>query len=837
MLKYFDNVFRHISPYRIAVDLGLDIKSKGSDFYTKDKSGKFTVILRDSEFIDTSSHRAGSCVDLLVRVNGGSYREAVEYMFEHYYDRLDGIQAFSKELAISTLTSKLDTNHRLTEFLYGLAANNGQHATFNAELMFMSPIDTKRLKKYVFFAKYSEVLHILNLIYGEDEFEHDFKNRNYIILPYYKSYGRIGHLALYDTENDPTYIPVNSCDVSYLGLWSVLDAKASKSLIVSPRSMLYMLSSSRANGQFDDGYVSPHYESSSDTSGITFDKLVYRYTESDDLKNLHVVRRYVKDFTVTTSPIESGIRGKSHSWHSFAAAKILALAKTYKCFNAKISTLLKDLRLDETAINYTNKVLTDNGLKEVASHISKSGEIFEVVNIRGIDIRETKDGYFVKRKGDSTETPITNFSIKFSSSINYATSGEVYYRGKVWLGKDTSFNVIIPRAMILKINDLETHIIRSAPLGAMTPNIIDPTFLPHISAVLRKNMENIVKLEGCESIGFDAFKETYTTSLWKSNGNTISKNLKLIPHPDKEWTQSYQFDRPFIVESVGPMLTDSSAVILGIMVSYITRFYVSAPTPVTAVRDTQFSRVLLKFMMATLGQSKAMSIRPNRRKIPDNPIPEINGIPYYGYTTQTSNLLEFTEAPLLLLDPDSGIIIHQHTIQELSGIFHMVSNVIPRIASWLISTKGIDAANHIDDSVDRPNSHMLMSEGLDILKNVCGISYEFTTRYGLRLTQFLMSLRDLSTVARLDVASQKVRLNYRDSEISKKDVQHELACIDKDAQYTNTAYFELDVKAFSDYHKETMLIAPDLQVYIPKARKESNEIDIDSSRSELQLES
>jgi len=850
MLEEPDAALTNLTPYLFAGTLGLTVSNdKSGDSIENPRTGR-PLYLTESEFINTDpscSFRAGNVVDFYKYLHGCTYKEAVEYMFDNHSSLLVNTSTYGRDYHVDEVTAHHEAHAAVYEHLFSLNTNlsNTERFAIENQNLIRQNIDPIYLRNSVFQATPEQMEYLVSLC--EPESEHELNHNSYCLYPYFRSYGRIGHIVVKSVYSDLKLLfnlKILPSKISYFGLHKLPPGFSNVNVYVDRMDALetdcwdrrHMGPQKQGDGIY---HLAIKTTNAPRPPAVYLKNVTFRHKETEELSGIAMLRNFCGTFAV--KPANRALAAAPRSWSEFLAGR---LANMPTSDEMKILSTLKEVGIDHTTYKELLAVFRASKRLDLVKLLERVKNRNRIATIQMGTIEETTTGYvFAKLNSNLPAVLFTNFTINLTRCItyrNYNPAGErvidIKYKGTLHVNDDdcditlSPHEINNPRLLASKVESL------SAEKGFKTTALItELSFLHRLSDFLNQTRASIPRYDGISRLGWDPLRQTFTTATWECAGRHIihHKNAEVANKPIMD---KFKFNIGFCrgTQHLAVKATTRSnsdvITVLSLIAGYIVRSFLKLPMPVTPFRNNPRARNLLSSAFSALGQyQKPIYVHSNRREGVSTIVECLFGYPFWGHSDSPEAVKKIVAAendsPLCLL-ADTGLQISSRlTTAEHYGVADKAAVMLQKLAQWLISTRGIDL-NDLAVTGDMLSVEELIQVGLHAVQKSWGEDWKIEGAQHTSLAYYIYRLEHPEKYFRIDFKSQRVRMSHR--HVSRGSLKDAALVLDSTAEFENF-YIWFDARRITDYLKLLLDKDVEIQEYTQPKSTGSKVVDIDTS--------
>ena len=829
----YEAAFANITPHHLANSLGLEIKEKDGSSFIKNPKTNSPVQLTETEFISqdpVSSFRAGNVVDFYKYIKSCSYTEAMVYIYEEHGNLLTNANVYTKGIYIPMMSSYLEGQAAVYDSVFALTKNlnnrDDQDDQFRTQHNFFKrkDIDLQFMRNSVFLATKAQLLDIIDLVAPADDIE--LYDDTYILMPYFSSYGRIAYIYYYSIHGDRgATLTVNKCKISYFGLHNVPPLAQNIVLYSDPYDTMrdYFRNREKMRNKF---CVTVRISRSVEYPGVLFKTATYAYREKDSLSNISTYLCFCDALQVFSSRT-----GETTDWEQFLASHMCQLSAT------GVDNVIKEVNITPLLLSRLIVCLLDMERPDLVKTLEAAQNKYQVYTSKGISIEARPEGYVAIKPGKATiEQQFTNFTVTIEKIVLFDAEDSqglpirtTHYCGTVRSGDDRC-----PLTLQDKhINNAAAIVTEVAAASRefkfeLYPSMLDKTYNSHLINVINSSRATAPRMRGIGLLGWSSGRTSFTTPEFEISATRIRAHNSATPNVDNKPFDVYLFNEPQVRGAIKakPMVNGDTITLLGIMAGFLVRSYLDLPMPVVPIRNTSRARNMLLYVLGAIGQTEPIIFRGKKRKNHVGPILSgLYGMPIYGFVRHEANIIKDVSDTAMYILSDAGIRIHTHlTPSEYWGVADQTAEILQKVCQCLLKQRGMDIDHDLVFSEDKLTVPALIELGLCAINPVLGTDWRLTGVLYNTMAHFLYSLEDPISVFHLDLKKQRIRMSYRDTSFTRKELRPAALSIDPTAEIEEPFYIWFNPDTIQPYLK-TLLNIEDLDIKPLQAKEEGEKVE------------
>jgi len=838
MLGNFDILYTQIQPYRFLSDLRVDIQKIGDFFYAfNTETNSHSLLITNNEIISTDildHFVGGNILDFHYYFVTKDYKKSLAFFLSKYKDQLKtaGIQ---DDYYIQQASKELLQQRSLLEELYGLYKNNANLMEFHREITFLRKyhIDPQNIKNILFYATKEQVESMLFNAFNCVELPVELKGTHYIVLPFYKTHGKIAYLKLLNIRtNEREIIKVQGTKFSFLNYRKIQPQKEQEiNLFLKDFDALYFQSFSTSSSYFDKVGISVHYDPTESESTLVIENILYNYKLNDDISIINQLNPNETKLKVSTKQVGNLIKN-TISWETFVCDKIILLIREDKGVSYRVLGFVNQITYEGKLKEYIETALVNAGMGHLIAALHKESNTQMVFSFGNFEIVEREFGYEMRKKGETNSKPLTNFIIQFDKTIIFTSTNEVFYKGTLNVANSYKAPFFISQKDMQNGHNLKLILTQSVRDYVkdlrQLPIFLDSSMISRLIDVFTRKLAD-TKLEiGVDTLGWSTNKDSFITPFWKVTSIGITEG-KVIPHPRIDFFNYFNFEKKYswelITQPEAKLLDKLVADVISVSVSYLIRSYLGYPVPVTIMKENINAKNLLRYIFSSFGQNQGiLNLPQNKRKKESELLPQFNGLPIYGTCPNYTKFIEDNVLPIFMFVPTYGLEVTQaFTKEEYSQIAYLSCTIFKQTVQSLLNGAAFNHFDHI--STDSEISTLeLIQEGASFIKEILNIKdWNVTNKEDMSFLHFLMITPNIITHLKLSVEEQWIIICYKDLKINRKSLLNLVKQFDNNAKIIEPFYITLNVELFKKYIEGRLTLdLSSLQPFVRRTKEEES---------------
>jgi hypothetical protein len=847
MFQNYDEILADIPPFRFIKEvLGIEYVQKEDNYFIMDPHTQLeSILVTKNEYINTkpgSQFIAGNAVDLYVYFFSTSYKEALTDILGRYYDVLDKAKVYSLQMCVDGIAPLLEKQHDINAYLKNLSKNITSIDRFAQELSFIrnNHIDLQHVGDMLYVASADEITELMYLI-SDSEDIYDPEECNHIILPYWKSFGRVAYIDLVNVQknNEVNTIEVNKAKLSYLGLPLMKQSPEVLHVYLDPWDAANIHTYNQGYSYFNQSCLAVKMDPQVLIGGIRFKDAVYRHTPGDSIHVMDAFREMCDTLSVADNQayFESA---NQKTWESFVANKLLELIKDDNKKYFRTSAFIKSIKFVGELRRHCVEFLTEHGYADVINELddSASGNTYPRGNL---NIKVTDSGYVGIRKGQTQDFPISNFIVQIHYTVQFKANDEHYYHGALIMGSKRVPISFAARELQGNMTAIEAkaRTLSNKLQWGDCPMIIESGSAKYVASVIKEQAAGVEFIQGCDNLGWNVDKQEFLTPRWAVDAFKTSVP-KLVPYPGSNVFKQYRF-KPFELSSAGTPVNDfinrDVVHIVSMVTAQLWRSYHGRRNIGVPIKNSNSqTRNLLHFLYHAFGQGQVIELNHNRRANETTLTPELCGMPAYGRTTSPDKLVGHCTEPLLILHNEQWgfeILEGLDSEEDLNGLLQFCENLFRGLVQIMLQGKSKDIEIELQDD-DTLSFEHLIREGVDLINKLYDNELQgwvMDLEACSNIMVLLYKTKDWSDIMKLDFELNKVRLDYRTSRFTKQAMLESAKAIDPDAEFAEPCFINIDVDKMNEFVTRHSVRPMNLERVIKRKKTSEKVTDITEAAS------
>lgn len=682
------------------------------------------AIILEHEVVCLAAHcefRTGSVFDVAAFRQGGDFQKGIETIRKRFPE-VEKLKAEEWDVLAPKIASETTTARALLHFfIRRVGAINRMDPLLigAADLMKRLGIAPSLLGDTTFLLVHPVVTELLELVRSYTGSKLKVKIPEaaiYTVTPFFSSPSRIGWIAIGIPESPSlVYVRVDPCRFSYAGLWALTGSCDRAIFSGDLVNGLRLMTHARAAGLHEPHLV-VRYDPESEEQGFKFNTALFLLPAGESMFLAGVSAAAAEKYLVGEHVIGHGAKA-GEPLVDYITRRLIQLYDAHQGLNGDVKRFLSQVSLTREIRQQLFDRLVQHGYGKLAAALRNedvTGGVYEVRNSRVI---ERSNGYFVRRRGDTVDTRVTNFTLQLGSNVRFPGSDEMAVVGEgvyfehhfpVHLSSEQLYN---PMALDTAVKSawFKSGIRLLDEHGAMRspPSVIDRRNATMLGIVFNQIRDTLPLSEGVSSMGWSPDQDAFNGAGWRVTRSGKLESVAYYAPPDCPPMQMFVKVTPRRAAGVDPRLADLYA--LG--ASMVARRFIDRPIKTVFFANTADVRATLQRFFQGTGQRMSWRINSNVRGF--NNDSWMSGMPVLlsGYERPDSraNYPAFAIA-------DSGISLPDLTSQMTLDAGADFAFTMAEVAAWVLRTEGreIPEPHQTDDNV--ADAH---AEGVSILKKAC----------------------------------------------------------------------------------------------------------------------
>lgn len=815
-LKVIESIIDSVDPYQIIKDSGFSVVNKTPSF-TSEEFSYFSTMLNNNELrifnasilnIDLfknptqQSFYAGSGLDFLAHHLENSYDKALDVFFKLFGQELKTklihAPSFIKGIIKNTFIKRHAILNETVRNLFSdfsdpkkivckswLNKHNIDHENMKG---FLFAADKDYLKKYLLFI-YSDKYQSTDAIEELDLFNFNpttlcstFKISDsdaWIVIPYFSNFHKLSFLKIINpTTNEVHFFYIDDTKLAYAGLYSLprfINTNSKIRLVEDTSTAAILISNSKKLLNTNINYLSVDVNRNGISNpSIILGKPLFLKTERSDFNKIKLINDILPNFFICEfiNFTESEV---AYTWESFVEkefknllTKEPSLTPTVKAFMSIVD--INSLKLKKSLMTW----LKQKNIKDVYDRLNNNGET--LVQFKKYNISVTNNGYIVTDKKDNSSSIISNFIIKINTAVLFSQHDDMLLKGQLIMGEN-EYPLSCFKSELIKRNAVENIAIRAFASYSTTdalfttqtdsltdkslPTVIDKQYNNALATIVNMDTAKAICVQGHTNIGWNKTQNTFASPVWIAN--SMNFNVKKQYFFSKTSADSvFEQLLPDMCEYKNNLnfLNKNVKDVISLILIYLYRTYYNYSVKPAYVLDSKYSRNMLKFIFAALGQMRVLEFDPNDRLMRKNKqLINLNNYPLLMRSNKVGEVIKLNNYPYILFVTASDIIEHKledNTFsidielkrEEYPKLLKFTVDTMERFFKWMFNLK----TETFDCAHDVKSLEQLLAEGntifdsiwWDEVKAACNKCVDHVTQ----LTKF-MSMLTLKDVKRL----------------------------------------------------------------------------------------
>jgi hypothetical protein len=640
MPSAIQTIFRDVSPFLVARDLGIPIKQQaGLHYIDHPHSLGSRLYLYRGELVSDKpgcGFVSGNIFDFLA-LHLGSYAAAVEHVLASYSGLADKNMLGRTKVKTELYTEELEAARRQFKAILGLR-NNWRGPRCGAGMGWLSGNDLALdcVQNLVYIATGHELKALLLEFQAQtDRFV--AVAATYIVFPYFSKFHCISKLKLVDLDSKRTgWVELSAAKTSYFGLPSVNLGNPDVRVFDEPVAALRHLSDQMVRGNPMLGVVHPDFGEGLGSSATLLPHGIYVAADTSDLSGPVRLRNAFERLEVTTAIETASAPGTPTRRPWLAHIQQVFQHQVEACPNevtANVRRLIDDCRYDPVISQGLTKWAADSGHTQLVEAIGQCVSEPRIIIIGDREIEETETGYETHCKTTGLMRRLTNFTLRMYATVWFADSNDTYNYGILQMrGQEIHFK--IDQEEMYKDQNIAVVLRNAVKVGSdgtsnLQPEIFSDQHNKLIGHIMRAQLNRFASVKGIKQLGWNKTRTLFDTPSWRTTIECLSVEARQ-PHPASEVLQQHFTGTPRRECGDISLITPQMRVFIALLASMLTRSYLRLDMPVVSVQTHDSSYALLRAMFTAFGQASPVDINVNKRRDIRLVPTDLADMPLYG---------------------------------------------------------------------------------------------------------------------------------------------------------------------------------------------------------------